>query len=95
MHLLLALSLTFASFSAFAEDAAPAATATASNTVCPCDGKAIDKSVAPIAAKTSDGKDVMIGACCNDCAAKIKADPAKYADAAAKNQQVADAPAAK
>jgi hypothetical protein len=92
MRLLLAIALGFASISAFAEDAAPAptATATATNTVDPVDGKPIDKTIAPIAAKTSDGKDVLIGASSNDNAATIKANPAKYADAAAKDQQFKD-----
>ncbi len=84
MRLAFALALAFASASAFAEDAAPA---TATNTVCPVSGKPIDKSIALIDAKTSDGKDVKIGVCCNDCPATIKADPAKYADAAAKDQK--------
>ncbi len=92
MRLLLAIALAFASVSAFAEDQtpAPAATVAATNTVDPVDGKPIDKTIAPIAAKTSDGKDVMIGASSNDNATKIKADPAKYADAAAKDQVVKD-----
>ncbi len=92
MRLLLALVLSSASVSAFAEDQAPApaTTATATNTLDPVDGKPIDKAIAPISAKTSDGKDVMIGSSSNDNAAKIKADPAKYADAAAKDQMVKD-----
>lgn len=52
------------------------------NTVCPNSGKPIDPAVAPTSATDAAGKTVGIGACCNNCAAKIKKDPAKFVAAA-------------
>jgi|GEM_PF-5794365 hypothetical protein len=54
----------------------------ADNTVCPNSGKPIDPSVPAITATDASGKTVHIGACCNNCAAKIAKDPGKYAAAA-------------
>jgi hypothetical protein len=52
------------------------------NTVCPNSGKPIDPTVPTIAATDTSGKTVQIGACCNNCAAKIKKDPTKFVAAA-------------
>ena len=82
-HILaLVLSLSFAG-AAMAEDPAKAV-----NTVCPSSGHDVDPSVAPIKAKDSAGKEVEIGVCCNKCAAKVKADPAKYVAAAEANKKL-------
>jgi hypothetical protein len=80
--LALALALSFAG-AASAEDPAKAV-----NTVCPASGKDVDPKVAPIKAKDKDGKEVEIGVCCNKCAAKVKADPAKYVAAAEANKKL-------
>jgi hypothetical protein len=74
-----------------APGAAPAAAATdgkAVNTVCPMDGAKVDSKVAPVEAKTKDGKTVLIGACCASCAAEIKKTPDKFIDAAVGNKKV-------
>ncbi len=80
--LAIALALAFVGTAA-AEDPAKAA-----NTVCPASGKDVDPSVAPIKAKDKDGKEVLIGVCCNKCAAKVKADPAKFVAAAEANKKL-------
>ncbi len=56
------------------------------NTVCPVSGKKIDPHVEPIPA-TKDGRTVMIGADSAADAATIKANPAKYVDAALANRK--------
>jgi hypothetical protein len=94
MRFALAIALAFASVSVFAADEAKTdakADAKAVNTVCPLDGNKVDAKVAPVAGKTKDGKTVEIGACCADCAAKIKAKADDYADDAVKNQKHAEA----
>lgn len=88
MRLPLLLLLVCAAIPAWSDDP-PKDSPKATNTICPNSGEPIDASVTPVAATTSDGKKVEIGACCAKCQAMIKADPAKYADAAAKNQKVA------
>jgi len=56
------------------------------NTVCPVSGKKIDPNVEPVPA-TKDGRTVMIGADNATDAATIKANPAKYVDAALANRK--------
>jgi hypothetical protein len=90
MRFALAIALAFASVSVFAADEAKPeakADAKAVNTVCPLDGSKVDPKVAPVAGKTKDGKTVEIGACCADCAGKIKATPDTYADDAVANKK--------
>jgi len=83
--LTLALGTTLA-----AADATPAApqAVQASNTICPISGEKIDPSIAPVEAKTADGKTVEIGVCCEKCLAKIQKDPNTYADAALANKTI-------
>jgi hypothetical protein len=77
-----ALALAFASAPAFAEAADKASdkgkemSAKAMNTDCCC-GKPVDAKVAPVEAKSADGKTVLIGSCSDACAAEVKKDPAK------------------
>ncbi|MBA2479109.1 MAG: hypothetical protein H0V44_00470 [Planctomycetes bacterium] len=77
-----ALALAFASAPAFAEAADKASdkgkemSAKATNTTCCC-GKPVDAKVAPVEAKTADGKAVSIACCSDACAAEVKKDPAK------------------
>jgi hypothetical protein len=81
------VALAFAVGSAcYAEDAGKA-NAKAVNTVCPVSGEKIDPSVAPVEAKTKDGKTVEIGVCCNKCPAAIKKNPEAYAEAAVANKK--------
>lgn len=94
MRLVPLLALTLVAGSAFAEDAKPAAPATAINTVCPVGGDKVDPKLAPIAAKTTDGKEVMIGICCAGCDKAIAKEPAAYADAAVANRKHVPKPAA-
>jgi hypothetical protein len=56
------------------------------NTVCPVSGKKIDPNVEPVPA-TKNGRTVMIGADNAIDAATIKANPAKYVDAALANRK--------
>ncbi len=67
--------------------AATDATAKAVNTVDPVTGAAVDEKIAPVSAKTSDGKDILIGISAADSADAIKKDPAKYATAALANKK--------
>jgi hypothetical protein len=85
----LVLSLGVASVQAAEDAAAPAAAAPAAvNTIDPVTGGKVDAKIAPVEAKTKDGKTILIGAETADSAAKIKADPAKYVDAAIANKAV-------
>lgn len=95
MRIALILAMAFATTSAFAEAAAgadapkadaPKADGKAVNTVCVACGKPVDAKVAPIAGKTKEGKEVMIGCCSDACATVVKKDPAKYADSAVANK---------
>jgi len=55
------------------------------NTVCPKSGKAADGSHV---AKVKDGdKAITVATCCNGCAGKVEADPAKYVAAAKANKK--------
>ncbi len=77
-----ALALAFASAPVFAEAAGGASdkgkemSTKAFNTTCCC-GKPVDAKVAPVEAKSADGKTVMIGCCSDACATEVKKDPAK------------------
>lgn len=90
MRFALALVMAFATTSLFAEAAAPAAGAAVStaaiNSVCPLDGAKIDAKVAPVAGKTKEGKEVMMGCCSEGCATEVKKNADQYADAAVANK---------
>jgi hypothetical protein len=75
--------------SSYAEDGSTAAPkdVKAINTICPVSGEKVDSSIAPVEAKTTDGKTVEIGVCCANCPAAIKKHPEWYADAAVENKK--------
>ena len=84
MRHILALALTLScAGAAFAADPVKPV-----NTVCPVSGHDVDPAIAPIVGKDKDGKTVEIGMCCNKCAAKVKANPDKYAAAAEANKKL-------
>ncbi|MBA3699413.1 MAG: hypothetical protein H0W78_11245 [Planctomycetes bacterium] len=75
--LILALGMVFSGVS-FADDKPI-------NTVCPKSGKAADGSTT---ATVKDGeKSVKIATCCNGCAGKVEAEPAKFLSAAKANKK--------
>jgi hypothetical protein len=75
--LTLALGLMFAG-AGFADDKA-------TNTVCPKSGKPADGTHV---AHVKDGEKAMtIATCCNGCAGKVEAEPAKYIAAAKANKK--------
>ena len=87
----LVLVLGAGATAAFAADSAPAKEtakdAKAVNTTCVMCGKDVDAKITPIAAKTTAGKDVMIGCCSESCATEVKKNPNQYADDAVLNRQ--------
>ncbi len=93
---LIAASLAmFSGTAAFAEDADKDVKAAehkaidgkAVNTIDPVTGDKVDAKIAPIEAKTKDGKVILIGAATGDTAATIKKSPEKYVDAALANKK--------
>ncbi len=91
MRIALILALTLAGSSLFAEAAAPGAAKEASakpavNTNCVACGKPVDAKLAPIAGKTKEGKEVMMGCCSEGCATEVKKNADQYADAAVANK---------
>lgn len=74
-------------FAAFSGSSVYAADDKAVNTICPKSGKAVDPAIT-VHVKDADGKAVVVGTCCKNCAAKVEADPAKYVAAAVKNKKV-------
>ena len=83
IRIAIALALALGASSLFSADDA---SAKAVNTVCVACGAPVDAKVAPVAAKTKEGKDVLIGCCSDKCAAEVKKNPAQYADAAVMNK---------
>lgn len=86
----------FSGTGAFAEDGADkdaraaehkAIDGKAVNTVDPVTGDKVDSNIAPISAKTKDGKTILIGASSVDSAAKIKKSPEIFVDAALANKK--------
>ncbi len=75
--------------SSYAEDAGKtvAKDAKAVNTICPVSGEKVDPKIAPVEAKTKDGKTVLVGVCCEKCPAAIKKNPEAYGDAAVANKK--------
>nr|MBA2481526.1 hypothetical protein [Planctomycetota bacterium] len=55
--------------------------------VCPMDGAKVDAKIAPVEAKTKDGKTVLIGSCCAGCSAEITKTPDKFVDSAVANKK--------
>lgn len=93
MRFALIMALTFAGTSLFAEAAAgasdkgkEASAKAAVNTNCVGCGKPVDAKVAPIAGKTKEGKEVMMGCCSDACATEVKKNPDQFADAAVANK---------
>lgn len=90
MRFMLILALITGAGAAFAADPAPAKEAAkdakAVNTTCVMCGHAVDDKISPIAGKTTDGKEVMIGCCSATCAAEVKKNPDQYADDAVLNR---------
>jgi hypothetical protein len=80
------LALSVCGFAAD-DNAAPAATAKAVNTICPVSGEKVDSTIAPVEGKTKDGKTVEIGVCCEKCLPAVKKNPDQYADAAVSNKK--------
>ncbi len=76
---------------------APAfAAAAATNTVCPTCDKKVDPAKDPaVTIKGKDGKDLTLAACCKNCAGKVEAEPAKFAEKAAKDAEKVGKDAAK
>jgi hypothetical protein len=89
------VALAFVGAPAFAADAKPEAKPVATNTACPTCDKKVDPAKDPtVTLKATDGKEVTLACCCNNCTAKAEKDAAKYADKAEKDAAAAK-PAAK
>lgn len=94
MRLIAILALVaFSSGAAFAEaaggGAAPAPAATDSkavNNVCVACGMAVDAKVAPVAGKSKESKEVMMGCCSDKCATEVKKTPDQYVESAIQNR---------